>query len=170
MSDPATHTKMDSKELFSRVNHLEQNQSAMQTDISTIKATLNRLVDLVSTSGKTNWTVIVAFLSFAVMVATPIFYNIKADLDRERSERLALLADFTAFRKETNDRLIRRAEFMGASKAMAEFDRQLIDENRQRLYEMHQNRFTDDDGEKLSQELEAKFKFMQELLIQEIKK
>jgi hypothetical protein len=162
--------KLDNKELFTRVNHLEQSSSAMQADITAIKADLNRVIEMLSVSGRTNWSVIAAFITVGVMIFTPILYNIKSDIDKERSDRLQQQQALMQFQADTNNRLIERAKFMGRQEAFAEIDRSNIDDNSKRIFQMQTNRFTDEDGEKLSDEIEKKIEFLQSLLIDEIKK
>ena len=145
--------KLDNKELFNRVNHLEQNQSAMQTDISTIKATMERVVNMLSTASKTNWGVVAAFVTVGLMIMTPILYNIKSDNERERSERIALSLKLAEFRKEVTDREVQRAKEDGKSEALAELNRQHIDALDSHVTGMLQNRFTDNDGDRLRTQL-----------------
>lgn len=162
MSTQENNTRKNATELFSRVNHIEQNQSSMQTEITGIKNTLERLVEIVTGQNKPNWSAIIGFLSLAVMVLTPILFGISKD-----NERLELIVnnqsnEFKSYVKETTDRLIERAKFMGASTKADEIAFQQISDNTQKIYQMQQDRFRDSDGEKLSEEIEKKLDYLQE--------
>jgi len=73
MSEPDKKSNHSATELFSRVNHLERDTSSIKTEISglnvvisDVKATLNRVVEMLSLTQRTPWQTILMFAGLLI--------------------------------------------------------------------------------------------------------
>lgn len=121
--------------LVSTVDHLSQSQEAIFSKFDRFMDLERERTDREHDRNKTPWQTIIAAASFALLFGAAVLAPIYDEQTKAETERKGINMQLMAF-----------AEFMGASKARANQDRQRIDNNEERTNAMLQNRFTDDDG------------------------
>lgn len=144
-SDVSTVTKAIT-DITRGVATITANQNHMNNTIETVLARQER-----QSNQKPQWQTLLALITLIVMIFGGIvsafyFFSVQPIKDE-----LSLIKT----NQQTNtDELIRRAEFMGRQKALAEIDREQIRIINEQVHIMQRNRFTDVDGDKLRVELQ----------------
>jgi hypothetical protein len=134
--------KETSQEIFKRVGHLETAVSSILTRLDAYGPQLEKI----ASNQRINPGIVIAFVMMVLAISTPIMSNVYSRFDRQKSDVELLSEELSQFRKETTDRLMDRAHFMGYQTASNEIFKQRQDFLFAELIEMMKNRYTEEDS------------------------
>lgn len=144
-------------ELFTRVNHLEQDTSSIKTkidgiesEVGDVKNTLNQLVQMVTQQGKPNYMVVISAFTLLIMIVMPVIYGINSDNNRTEAILIKHMDTFSQYISQAHQTQVENAKESGRTEAIAEYNQYEIRLMSQRQHNIGLNRFTDADGDKLS--------------------